>query len=1845
MHRKKIAAITMAAIISNMSAGTIEVLANEISNQTISVESQTNEISNQTTSIESQTNKTAEKATITKFELQNSDKLNAYNEEFKIDNSNIKSITNNGGTYPNSPIDKAIDGNLSTHWETGNPNKENFTNEVVVTFKEITTLNRIVYAARQDVSKGKGFAQQVEIYASSSDNGDDFELVATGEYNGSTGDLVEIKFNSTEFKRLKFKFVKANQDWASASEFMFYKEDTLADKINTIFTTTGMDTVSEEFNTIEKLEELEKEVLNHPLYETLKDTIDEAKDIVSGKIQNIKTVVAEQQGDRVAHANNNLKIGFGTNNQPTGVVAMPGDTITVYVDAEEGKPLPKLFFSQQEGSWASWGNTVQLKAGKNVITVPKVTQNDGWYHHSVTPGGPVYIVNPYTSDQQGKAPTIRFASGVQTFPMFDENTNEEEFLQFLKEYKEKVDADAKANPNVNDREMIDVFELVTDRIVLTATATSAYEAYIKGDFKPSESVTMYNDHMDMLFKYQGLDGSSEKNDPKYIRENIRLAQPYGFMYAAGNHTGVQSPQLVGLLTTVGGWGIDHEIGHRMDIGVRTIGEVTNNMLPRKSAAYYNAKPGNEVPYESEIYKNVIATDNNVFSEGGYFEKLGAFWQLEMVYPEYWAKLNKIYREKNITVSNENDKLDKLAYYSSMALEVDLTEYFERHGFPVTDVTKEFASKYQKPSKKIWYANTSYLNYEGEGFTDNPNVFVKTSKSGENIKVTFGVDEKYKNDVMGYEVYRDGKLIAFTSTNSFTDTGVNYNDNVTYKVVPFDKKLNEGESVEVSSYKPTLSVQQSEVTLKLREEFNPKSIVKATNYKGEDITDTVKITENINVNEKGTYEIKYSVTDENIETTKTVKVNVVSDYDYLSDYTWVSTETDYGTPRKNSNIKGRVNGDIKTFKKGFGIHANGKIVYDLSDKDYDTFEALLGVDMGIESQNNSSITFKIVGDGKTLATTKVIKHADDMVYVNVPVEGVETLSIEVYDGGNGISSDHAVIANPKLSTNNSKPELTIGKNESIKIRDEFDLMSAVKATDAEDGDLTESVVVNSNGFNANKSGIYTIEYSVTDSDGNTTTASKQVVVYSDNVYLSDLNWKSATIGSGSVRKDRAVNSNKIKLLNEDKTVKTYNKGIGTHSYSEIVYDSTGYEVFDSWVGVDRNINANELSSVVFKVYVDGELKAQSDVMRYDTPKQHLVVDVRDSKQVKLVVEVADNGNSWDHANWADAKFLITNTKPTMNVEELTVLKLRDEFDKLSTLEANDIEDGDITSKVEISGDVNTNKTGTYNLTYTITDSSDNTVTKERKVIVYSESEYLSDLNWESASAGWKTVRKDNSISDNKLKLLNEDKTVQTYNKGIGTHSHSEIVYNSNGYDVFDTWVGVDQAASGQVSSVIFKVYVDGELKAQTDVMRANTPKQRLTVDISNSSKVKLVVEQAQNGTDWDHANWADAKFLKFNSVPQLNIPSSISTKVGEKIDLNQEFSAIDAEDGDITSKVEVSGSVNFYKPGKYDITYKVIDSDGNEVVKTRNVAVVDMQDSKYLSDFDWKSETHSYAAPKKDVATSGNALRLTDENDEVVTFDKGIGAHSKSTIVYDLSDKDYAYFTSYIGVDRQMYNSVGSVSFEVYVDGVKKYDSGLMNSKDPMKYLEVDINGAKELKLVVTDGGNGNGSDHATWADAKLHFANSERESIESEARKELRKLLEYAETITEDMIGATTHIEQRWSNFISAKDTAKKCVEDFNKTDEEITNSIYELNYYISELYIESETKIELRELLEYADTINKDMIGATTHAEGKWSNFVYARDLAKQYLEDGSKTDEDFESCIFMINYYMSELELKSEL
>ena len=63
-----------------------------------------------------------------------------------------------------------------------------------------------------------------------------------------------------------------------------------------------------------------------------------------------------------------------------------------------------------------------------------------------------------------------------------------------------------------------------------------------------------------------------------------------------------------------------------------------------------------------------------------------------------------------------------------------------------------------------------------------------------------------------------------------------------------------------------------------------------------------------------------------------------------------------------------------------------------------------------------------------------------------------------------------------------------------------------------------------------------------------------------------------------------------------------------------------------------------------------------------------------------------------------------------------------------------------------------------------------------------------------------------------------------------------------------------------------------------------------------------------------------------------------------------------------------------------------------------------------------------------------------------------------------------------------------MTFEVWADGTKVADSGLLTTVDPAKALAADVTGAAVVRLIVTDGGNTNNSDHADWADAKLTCA-------------------------------------------------------------------------------------------------------------------------------------------------------------
>ena len=261
--KKKISAVLAVSMIATNISPAINVYANEIVKEKARIIEE-NAVS---------------QAKITSFNLSNYSNFEDYNAKFRVPKEGIKKISNNGGIYDSSSIEKAIDGDLSTHWETGTPNSTDFKNEVVIEFNDVESINRIAYTTRQDSAKGKGYPTQFEIYSSITGNNEDFKLVSTGEHS-QTGNMMEFKFDTITTKKVKFVFKEAHDEWASASEFWFYKEDKIIDKLNTLFKDENKNAVSDEFNTLAKLTELENECKTHPFYNDFKEDLNDAKYIL-----------------------------------------------------------------------------------------------------------------------------------------------------------------------------------------------------------------------------------------------------------------------------------------------------------------------------------------------------------------------------------------------------------------------------------------------------------------------------------------------------------------------------------------------------------------------------------------------------------------------------------------------------------------------------------------------------------------------------------------------------------------------------------------------------------------------------------------------------------------------------------------------------------------------------------------------------------------------------------------------------------------------------------------------------------------------------------------------------------------------------------------------------------------------------------------------------------------------------------------------------------------------------------------------------------------------------------------------------------------------------------------------------------------------------------------------------------------------------------------------------------------------------------------------------------------------------------------------------------------------------
>jgi alpha-glucosidase len=127
--------------------------------------------------------------------------------------------------------------------------------------------------------------------------------------------------------------------------------------------------------------------------------------------------------------------------------------------------------------------------------------------------------------------------------------------------------------------------------------------------------------------------------------------------------------------------------------------------------------------------------------------------------------------------------------------------------------------------------------------------------------------------------------------------------------------------------------------------------------------------------------------------------------------WGPVERDTSNGESASGDGGQISiGGVK-FAKGLGVHADSDVTIGLGGT-CRTFTASVGADD--ETTSPGSVVFQVVGDGRTLFQSGVLRTGGAPVGVNVDVSGVQTLSLRVNDGGDGKNFDHADWGNAQVT---------------------------------------------------------------------------------------------------------------------------------------------------------------------------------------------------------------------------------------------------------------------------------------------------------------------------------------------------------------------------------------------------------------------------------------------------------------------------------------------------------------------------------------------------------------------------------------------------------------------------------------------------------------------------------------------------------------------------------------------------------------------------------------------------------------------------------------------------------------
>ena len=115
-------------------------------------------------------------------------------------------------------------------------------------------------------------------------------------------------------------------------------------------------------------------------------------------------------------------------------------------------------------------------------------------------------------------------------------------------------------------------------------------------------------------------------------------------------------------------------------------------------------------------------------------------------------------------------------------------------------------------------------------------------------------------------------------------------------------------------------------------------------------------------------------------------------------------------------------------------------------------------------------------------------------------------------------------------------------------------------------------------------------------------------------------------------------------------------------------------------------------------------------------------------------------------------------------------------------------------------------------------------------------------------------------------------------------------------------------------------------------------------------------------------------------------------------------------------------------------------------------------------------TCGWGTAKDDRSVDGLALAVAG-----VVADRGIGTHAPAELVFAVP-KNQRWFTCWVGVAAERGRN-GTIELIAFADGIEGARTSVKKGGDAPDWLCCEVTGRSELRLVVTDAGDGNGADH------------------------------------------------------------------------------------------------------------------------------------------------------------------------